>query len=191
MSRSAVETALQAYVVAATGLDDSRVIFSEQHGNAPPADGQPAVTVCIGDAKVQGVDYATQVAENDTTKTLTVEARGQRELLVTFRGFSPNAYGDQTAAALLDTLSIQAAFDGARDDLNASGIGLNQLGTVQSIPKVVSAGWESQAILEWRCCLLVTAQQTVPYIAHVNGTGTVLDPAGDVAATIPFSVDLP
>lgn len=191
MSRSAIEEALQAFVVAATGLGDSRVIFSEQNGVAPASDGQAAVTIAVGDALIQGVD-AVDIAFVDTVaRTVTQEARGQRELTITFRGYSPDVTGDATAAALLEKLPLQAAFDDARGALNDAGLGLNQLGTVQSLPRIVNAGWESQAILEWRCCVLVTAQQTVPYIAQVNGTGTIADADGTPLPPVPFSATLP
>lgn len=182
-----LENALHAFAVAASDLAAERITWGEQDAPAPAGDGQPALTISIGDGVLKTID---QVTENVGAETLDLVAVATREHVVTWRAYSSQATGDQTGRAILELLQLRTAWEDLRDALSDAGIGLLSEGDVQALPRVVNAKWESQAVLEWRICVLQTAAQTIPYIAHVNGEGTVANPGG-TPLTVPIDVDLP
>lgn len=184
-----LENALHAFGVAASGLAAGRVTWGEQNGPAPAADGSPAITLTLGDGDLKGIDQLPENV-NVTDQTVELTSVATREHVLTWRAYSPNATGDLTAKAILEQLQIRCSWEDLRDALSDVGIGILDEGDVQALPRVVNARWESQAILEWRICVLQTASQTVPYIAHVNGSGTVANPGG-TPVTVPIDVDLP
>ena len=184
----AIEDALFDFIVAATGLAPGQVTKSEQDGNAPSSAGA-AVTFALGDVLSKGVDGVETSAVDETAKTITREATGAKELMVTFRGYSALANGDESARALLSKLQLAAANETNRDLLNAAGLGILDVGDVQALPRIENSGWQGNAVLEWRTCVLQTASEVVPYIAHADGTGTVHVPGG-ADKTWPIKADL-
>lgn len=186
-----VEQAIISWVRQATGLDDQSVIIAEQNGLSPAATKACAVTIKLGDSRAIGVDSQEQVAVDTVGRNITMQATGSREMIVEMRGFGSSVTGDTSARALLELVRSWAPFDSVRDVLNAAGLGLLDLGTVQHLPKVVNAGWESQAFFEARFCVLVTPQQTVPYIAKVNGELEITSVDGETTEEVPFTATLP
>lgn len=181
------EDALRAWVVAATSLLDASVVFGEQNGTRPPTG--PQIIITLGNVNSLGVDEYVQVEEDIGAHTVDFEARGVREVMVQFRAYSPDATGDSTARALLSQVQLRSSFDSIRQALNNAGLGLLELGEVQNLPRVVNAGWESQANLECRFCVVQTATETIPYIELVNGDGKVSSP-GSNDLDVPFSAEL-
>jgi hypothetical protein len=171
----AAEKALLAWVRLACTLDAQHVFLGEQDGNsAPPI----WATVSIGDAQSRGVAQLTRGATNHTDRTIAFTAIDDKEQMVTFRAFSDQKTGNRTARALLELVQTYAPVPAVRDALNDAGLGLLQVGRVQSLPRVRNAGFESQAILEARFYLMQTAAVSVPYIETVNGTGVFTDAGG-------------
>lgn len=181
---TAVEDAIRAWVKGASGLSDGQVIFGEQDGVHPAA---PWITISLGDVIGRGVDELRTTAVDTGAKSVTQTASAHGFLPVQLRCYSADATGENTARAILAKVKLALALETYRVPINDAGLGLQRQGTVQALPRVVNAGWESQAILELEFFVVQTASETIPYIAHVNGEGT-LEP-GDV--DLPFTADLP
>lgn len=175
-----------AWVRAATGLSDQKVYLGEQ--NALAGVPGPLVTISLWDTKADGVDGVQQDNTNTTAKTVDLTVYGQRRLHVTFRAYSPSAFGDQTARALLAMVQLYAGFPDVRSAINAAGLGLLEPGTIHAVPKVMNSGFESQAVLEMSFCVIQTATVTVPYIETVNGEGTISNP-GRADVVVDFTLD--
>jgi hypothetical protein len=183
-----IEDAVRTWAVEATGLPGTRIIFGEQDGESP-ADHGPAIEVTVGDMQMYGDEPGVDTV-NETNKTVSFRNIGTYRLTVTFKAQSPYAFGDQSARALLTKMQTYIGLDGPRFELNQAGLGLLTFTAVQNLPKVVNAHWESQALFEAWFCVMVTASETIPYIAHVNGQGEVAVPGGS-DVDVPIDVDLP
>lgn len=188
-SWTAVEDAIRAWVVAATGLTGDRVIFGEQDGTAPTPGVNPSVVVSLGNtneySSEPGVESVNTIAQTVTFRTISTLG-----IKATFKAFSKKATGELTARALLVKVQQYSSLDSILFSLNQAGLGLLKYSDVQNAPKIVNASWESQASFEVHFCAMATASETIPYIAHVRGEGTVESPGG-ADVDVPIEVDLP
>jgi hypothetical protein len=192
---AALGQALRQWVIGATGLADAAVIFQDQDAPAPnPANiaGGKAVTVHLGNLDELGSEWRTDTVDT-VAQSVTAQAVGTHRLTAVLKAFTKKTLGNDSARALLKTVMLAGGLDSVLQALNEAGLGLLNNSQILVANKVQGAKWESQAVIEVYFCVLQTATETIPYIAHVNGTGTVHAPSGDPAedVVVPIKVDLP
>jgi hypothetical protein len=189
----ALGQALRTWVLGATGLPEEAVIFQRQDGPSPAPAEVPgaagAVTIGLGDFEPLGLEWR-EDTEDTVAKTVTAQAVGTHRVHVTVKGFTRSTIGNAAARALLKKAVLALGLDTVLTALNAAGLGCLNVSAVQSADAVKGAKWESQAVFEVFFCVLQTATETIPYIAHVNGEGTVHSPGG-ADLVVPIKVDLP
>lgn len=165
---TAVENALHAWVVAATGLPADRVIWAQQ---AAPRPATPYVTLRVDNIRRIGQDWLRSY--NNPTPTagneIILASQGQREAVVTLQCFGGTATQSTSPLALLHAAVAGANLQSRRDAFNTAGIGMAGFGPVQSIDGVLgSSVFEPRATVEARFFLAEEIQETTTFIEFVE-----------------------
>ncbi len=164
VSWTAIEDALRAWVLSASGLDDGRVIWSQQGGPRPDT---PFVTLQIFTMKNVGQDWVN--VEDADEGEVEMKARGAREATLVMQCFATDAVGAAAAAMLLNQIITAARLPSNVDALNAAGVGLARFEPVQTISGVVgSTDWEPRATVSVRFFLAVEVSEPGTYIRSVQ-----------------------
>jgi hypothetical protein len=163
-----IEDAFSAWIRAATGLPDARVVWAQQ---AMPRPAAPYITMRITSLRRIGQDWL-QVFDNPAPtpgNEIIHSSLGQREGTITLQAFGPAATGASSPAALLQAAVAGANLQSRRDALNTAGIGLAGFGPVQSIDGTLgSSVFEPRAIVEARFFLAEETQETGTFIEFVE-----------------------
>jgi hypothetical protein len=172
----AIENALFALVKASSGFADANVIFDSQNGVSPAP--TPYATIRLGDLPSIGVDGhrwdydVARAAGAEIVRTST----GMRDFTVTFQFFSPMSDSDPTgrlARSKASKLQDDLALPSFRGPLNDAGLGVLNVGTARSLPKLNNTDFESRTLLEVRFVLSAGARDATGFISHVNVTPTI------------------
>lgn len=172
----AVENAVRAWVLAATGLGESAVYFADQ--SVPASELAPRIVVRVGDVLQVGTDALSHdySAARPAGAEIEYTARGPRELVVSLQAFAPTTTGSgNTARSLLAACQAALGLPSVRDTLNAAGLGVLQEGNVQRIPGTSSNAPEDRAVLDTRFCLGQTTTERTGYIATVELVPTLTE----------------
>lgn len=183
-----VETALHAWIVASSGLAANHVIWAQQNGPRP--DGA-FITMRLSTLRRVGQDWL------EAPDSVTWRARGMRQGTLSIQCFGGAAVGAAGATQILDYVVSRSVLPSSRDVLQAAGIGLAKLGTVQSLDGVINTTvFEPRATLEARFFLAQEVTESpVPVgggtidTAQVDGeTATDVEPIGfDVGTPTTFA----
>lgn len=165
----ALEDAIRAWVMGSTGYGEEAVIYADQDTDAPSPD---YITIRLGDLiRVGGPASEEQTgfdAAAPAGQEITNTIRVPREFVVTLQAFSAATHGSSAARAVLAKAQAGIEMSTYRAPLNAAGLGVIDVGTVQWVPAVYGAGFEGRAVLDVRFLVVQTATEKVGYIATVE-----------------------
>lgn len=168
INRDVLELALTAWVRAVLGLADSHVLIADQNFTPPAAD---YVTIRLGGlVRIGGVDgIEWSYDENGAAgQEITLSSDGPRNVTASLQAITRAPRGASSAAAWLETLQASLALPTYREPLNAVGLGVIDVGTVQNVPKVYGASTEGRATLDVRFHVVQTASEKLGYIETVE-----------------------
>lgn len=176
MNFTDLEDAIRTWVVNASGLAESAVIFSDQPATSPA----PAASIYVrlgGPEPVSPVDAETWTynAAAELHEELEVSTHGLRRLQVELEAVAPPVTGDGTARELLAKCAAALSLSVVREPLNALGVGVVSAGKVRWVPVERGDRREGSAFLEPVFTVGETAAAKMGYLAKVKGKGTVHD----------------
>jgi hypothetical protein len=179
-----VEDALRQWVLDASALPESQVIFSHQNGNDPVA---PYITVQLDDEIGVGLDSVRTIYDEDADEGEEIELRseGLRELVVTVQAYSDDTTGASSARALLSKVRAALGLPTVRSKLATAELACFDAGNVRNLSALYEADFEGRAVLEARFYVPQTASEKTGYISQVEITNEIPDPDQT------FTVDLP
>lgn len=175
MTIEALENAVRAWVLTASGLPDGKVVFADQNGVSPVPG--PAAVIQFGDIDPIGLDETTHTFDAGRPAGQEVEftVAGVREVSVQVSFFSSVTIGDAGARATAAKCQTAVHLPSVRDALNAAGVGVLQVGAVRWVPSVDGARQLGQAVLEARLVLRQTAVERTGYIQQVEYNQTITE----------------
>lgn len=173
MSWSAVETALHAWVVAASGITGSLVRFAH-HNEDRPAPPNHWVELTLGNLGAVGIADAiviSEVDDPDPGEEIEIRAVGHRESALAIQVHA-DADGDSGARAIAETIQTALQLPAIHRALDAAGVSVFDRGSITSVPRVVETDWEGRAVLSCRLYTIAQAAERTTYIetAHVELT---------------------
>lgn len=170
-----IEDAITAWIVAATGLAASNVLWSQQGVKRPT--GTWISILLLGMQRI-GHDW-TDVEWADTPEPgadVALKLRGLRYATYSIQCFGGPAHGASSPVALLEMVCAKARLPSIAAGLKRAGIGLSSLGAVSAVGDVLnSARFEPRATLEVSLYLASEVSETTTYIETVTAEGTVND----------------
>lgn len=186
----AIEDALHAWVMTATGLAGDHVIWLNQ--DVP----RPLDPYCTLKMESQDLDGAFDQIEDFTDLTrpagqeVELRVTGWRELFVQVEAFSHTVSGDGTAKDMLDNVQTKLAFPSIRQLLNVAGLGpAFDRGTIRNVPQLLGTSrFESRAIVTIGFWYALVMSDYTTYIETVNGTGDLQGTVNPASGTVDISV---
>jgi hypothetical protein len=171
-----VEDAIHAWVTAGSGLDASKVIWSQQGGERPKA---PYISLRIRSIRQIGQDW---LKIQDATAPVTAGseikhlAQGQREVGLSLQCFASTAQSGMAAASLLESARASARLPTIHQALSDAGVGILQSEPVQSIDGFLGdSQFEPRAVLELRLMLASEVSEFSTYIETVEIENEITD----------------
>lgn len=177
MQMNTLENAIQAWVQSKSGLAAGRVIWAAQAKQPRPA--SPYITLRMRSIRAVGVDW-TRVEDNPAPTAgaeILIKLRGMRRVILTITCYGDTPIGATGPAAIVSDVLAAVGLPTQSEALSAAGVGLSNLGDVQSIDGVVGS-----TLLEPRASADVTFYatselvETATYIEHVVVTRELPDP---------------
>lgn len=178
----AIENAVRAWVLPASGLASNRVYFADQ--DVPATEAAPRVTIRIGGPVHLGIDAIEQSFDpgQPAGQEILQTARGFRTITVDLQSFAPTMVGaGDTALAVMAKIQAALSLPSVRYALNAAGLGVLQEGSIQRIPQVRQTINEDRATLSVRFCVTQSISERLGYIESVEvryGQGPVFEQRG-------------
>ena len=172
MDWTALEDALHAWVVASTGYASNRVLWRDQDANAKVAD---RITLHISGPIVLGTDErvsATDLLE-PAGQEITLSVRGDREWSLQVECYTGATTTTSDAKSILSKLQTVGQLPSKLALLDAQGISLFDLGSVQYTPEIREVAYQGRALLLMRFYSRDVASEKTGYIAEVEITDTV------------------
>lgn len=170
------EPAIRAWLIAATGIADTHVIYSRQNGPRPAA---PFAEIDLGELVPLGAVDAVSHAYNSGGSAgaeIVHTTHGQRDVAVTVRVYTDSAVGDSSARTLLAAAQLALGQAGTRATFHAAGATVWDRGTVRPVPGVLDTRWEGRAELVLRLYVELQATETSTYVGTVRLTDAVSVP---------------
>jgi hypothetical protein len=167
---TAIENAIHAWVLAASGLATGNIIFAEQDGSQPA--GQ-FITIRIGDLIPVGIDAVTHAynaaAVNGSQITQTVT--GLREFTVSIQCFDGAITGASTPREVLANVWTALSLPTRVTAFKTAGISAFDGGSVRNVAALREDRFEARALLEVRFYTLQGASETTTWIqtAELDG----------------------
>ncbi len=167
-SWEAVENALHSAVVTTSGLSEEVVRWDDQAAKAP---GQgPYIRMSLGGP--QRVGHAELSTNFDAGRAahLEVERRAllSGEVAFQVQVFDGAAAGNSSSRAVAALIRSKLELRSIRDALNAAGIGVLEIGSVQTLGGNRRADFEPRAILDLRLLVSEAASDFVGYFNRVT-----------------------
>lgn len=165
---SAIEDAIRAWVMGAAGYSEAQVLFSDQAADAPSTN---YVTVQVGDFVRRGGPAETDHnydGARPAGQEIEIQARHPGEIVVSLQAFTDEVHGDASARSLLTKVQAALELETYRDPLNDAGLGVVDVGVVDSVPQFFGTRAEGRATLDVRFFVVQTATERVGYIATVQ-----------------------
>lgn len=180
MKLADLEDAIRAWVLATTGLDPSRVWFSDQPVPSPAiSSSSPRITISVGGPRKVGQDELRHNFNSSRPAGQEVEyqAIGPREVTVSLQAFA----ADSSSVDLLEAALTGLRLPSVRDALNAAGVGVLREGDVRSLSAIRGTTYEDRALLEVVVLVSSSAVERVGYIERAEifyGAGPVFEQRG-------------
>lgn len=171
---SAIEAALQAWLVTATGIPSGQVLPELKK---VPQLGMPYITFTVPEPRrVGGID---ELRVTDTPGSpppvgaeVTTTVYGNREMVASIRAFTQVATGDGTAKELLSRAQTSLALPNARALLSAAGLAFIDIETLLDLSSRSGPVGQGRAVMDVRFRCVDTATQTDTFIETVQTTPT-------------------
>ncbi len=172
MNWTAIEDALQAWVVSATGYASNRVLWRDQNANAKIAD---RITLHLNGPIVLGNDELASATDllQPAGQEITLSVRGDREWSLQVECFTGATTTTSDAKSILTNLQTVGQLPSKLALLDAQGISLFDLGSVQYTPEIREVAYQGRALLLMRFYSRDVATEKTGYIAEVEVTDTV------------------
>jgi hypothetical protein len=169
----ATKAALFTWMIAGTGLSDTKVVWSNQNGPRPLvpfAEINPRLST--GRRGMYPEERPDPVVPGRIVRI------DQKRLTVSCHLYGPGAIALlEQAQEYLDTYASRTAF-------GPSGLALLDRGTVQDMTKILESDYEERAQLDLIFGLAVSSTEDVGYIQTIAATVILTNPDGTPAATI-------
>lgn len=172
----AIEDALRAWVLTASGFSDQSVLFGYQNDNVPDDD---YITITLGGLIQLGQDHLSSTTDlmRPAGQEVEILVCGDREFSVAVEVFTTRVTGQTAGRATAAKIQTALKLPGIRGALNAAGISPFDHGDVQWLPAIDSVTFQGRAILTARCYIRDDASELTGYIERAE----VLDmTTGDV-----------
>lgn len=171
MDWTAIENALHAWVVSSTGYASNRVLWRDQDANAKVAD---HITLHLSGPIVLGTDEVKSTTDllQPPGQEVTLSVRGDREWSLQVECFTGQVTTSSDAKSILSALQTVGQLPSKLAILDAQGITLFDLGTVQYAPAIREVAFQGRAILVMRFYSRDVATERTGYIAQVEITNT-------------------
>ena len=172
MNWTAIEDALHAWVVASTGYPANRVLWRDQNANAKVAD---HITLHLSGPIVLGTDELKSSTDllQPPGQEVTLSVRGDREWSLQVECFTGQVTTSSDAKGILSTLQTVGQLPSKLTLLDAQGITLFDLGSVQYTPDIQEVAYQGRALVLMRLYSRDAASEKTGYIAEVEITDTV------------------
>lgn len=171
------EDAIQARVVAATGLPGAKVIWENQNKARPL---RPFIALRIDDAESLG-EAETKVTNNPAPSSgqeILLTTRSQNRVQLTVTCFTTSTSGDSSARAYLKKLQMYLSHPSCTATLNglAEPIGILTASSVQDASIVLETDIEGRAVMTVVCLVADAFTEATTYIETVVESGTISPP---------------
>ena len=180
MDYDALQAAMKACMVAATGLTADRVLFdyAAYQGGARPVDG-PFLTMRIGPTiPVGAIDGLVTIIHDDGKPGEEVEIATQatREFTWTVQMFGGTPMGNGSPVARLSRARERLRLPSVRSLLSAVGVSPFGPGSVRFIPQIEGTKFEARAVMDVRCYGDFSTSEFCTYIETVRLTDEFVTP---------------
>lgn len=172
MDWTAIEDALHAWVVSSTGYASNRVLWRDQDANAKVAD---HITLHLSGPIVLGTDELRSSTDllQPAGQEIKQSVQGDREWSLQVECFTGAVTTSSDAKSILSNLQTVGQLPSKLALLDAQGISLFDLGSVQYTPEIREVAYQGRALLLMRFYSRDVATEKTGYIAEVEVTDTV------------------
>ena len=172
MDWTALEDALHAWVVSATGYASNRVLWRDQDANAKVAD---RITLHISGPIVLGTDERVSTTDllEPAGQEITLSVRGDREWSLQVECYTGATTTTSDAKSILTNLQTVGQLPSKLALLDVQGITVFDHGSVQYTPEIREVAYQGRALLLMRFYSRDVASEKTGYIAEVEITDTV------------------
>lgn len=186
---AAIVRAARAWLSAATGLPDGKVIFENQSGMelTPPY----ATMKLSGARRVFPQDYRGQEYDGAQPQGSEIEsfATGPRLLTLTVSVYTQQTSGNASAVALLSEARDALELESVVSLFDAAGVAISESSEVRDLSALLFTNFQGRAHLELSVSVSALVSERVGFIATVEGSGTVSDESTTTALPIAFSLE--
>ena len=167
----AVQDAIFAWAVAASGYPSDKVIWRDQDGFAPSGD--YLILSILGSDTVEGplAHYRTDPAKPPGQEVI-LTVGGTRSVQVEAQVLTTQTITATDALATAERMRTRTALPSVRDILLSAGISPYDQGTVQQVNQVRAANFVGRAVLTYRAYLADLVEERGTYIQKVQATGS-------------------
>lgn len=172
MDWTAIEDALHAWVVSATGYAAARVLWRDQNANAKVAD---HITLHLSGPIVLGTDELKSKTDllQPAGQEVTLSVQGDREWSLQVECYTGQVTTSSDAKSILSKLQTEGQLPSKLALLDAQGITLFDIGSVQYTPEIREVAYQGRALLLMRLYSRDVASEKTGYIAEIEITDTV------------------
>lgn len=172
------ENAIQARVVAGSGLTGSKVIWENQNKQRP-ARSFIAMRVESVEAAGQSESKVTNNPTPSAGQEILLTSRGMQRVELVLTAFSTDTIGNSSARALLQKVKLYLSHDSCTATLNdlAEPIGILSTSGVQDASIVLETEIEGRAVLTVVCMVADEYTEATTYIETVVESGVISPPS--------------
>lgn len=167
----AVQDAIFAWAVAASGYPSDKVIWLDQDGTAPSGD--YLILSILGSDTVEGplAHYRTDPAKPPGQEVV-LTVGGTRSVQVEAQVLTSATVTATDALATAERMRTRTSLPSVRDILLSAGVSPYDQGTVQQVNQVRAASFVGRAVYQFRAYLADLVEDRLTYIQKVQATET-------------------
>lgn len=171
MSKAAFENALQAWVVAASGLAADKVVWAKQRLRTLA----PYISLDLTGPQTLSHHSPERwhkvVVGAPAGQEIEHYARDNERWSLLIQAFAASTSGDADGASLLKKLKDALKLDGALATLRAAGITVQDVGDVKDVSLVIETGWQDRAAMTLSLLTADVSTERTTFIETVDGAG--------------------
>ena len=167
----AVQDAIFAWAVAASGYPSDKVIWRDQDGFAPSGD--YLILSILGSDTVEGplAHYRTDPLKPPGQEVI-LTVGGTRSVMIEAQVLTSATVTATDALATAERMRTRTSLPSVRDILLSAGISPFDMGTVQQVNQVRAANFVGRAVYAYRAYLADLVEERGTYIQAVQATGS-------------------
>ena len=173
---AAMQTALSAWVVAASGLDAEDVLwaYSKYQGGARPTS-TPHISLRLGPSIIVGQDGLESLTDLTRPAGTEIELRttALRRLVVRLQAFGGTPDGTDSALAMLSRVRDRLRLPSVRDPLSSAGFSPYDPGAIMDVSFIDSTRFESRAVCDVGFYVDASESDFIGFIEHVQVTDEI------------------